>query len=121
MRASDVIGLLVEDFPGDIALAAHDIDGDDGAVDRQHIEKRRDGDDLARFVRHLDLSEHEALARREGRDRVDRGFGAFLLVGASQRPSMAITSADAPVNAATQATKHCWNFSASSVAKISPR
>jgi hypothetical protein len=34
---------------------------------------------------------------------------------------MAITSADVPVSAATQATKQRWNFSASSVAKISPR
>jgi hypothetical protein len=34
---------------------------------------------------------------------------------------MTITSADVPVNAATQSTKQRWNFSASSVAKISPR
>src|SRR3954470_638954 len=35
-------------------------------------------------------------------------------------PSIAITPAGAPVSDATQATKHCWNFSASSVAKMSP-
>ena len=29
--------------------------------------------------------EYEALARREGRDHVDRGFGAFLPASASQR------------------------------------
>jgi hypothetical protein len=40
-------------------LAAHGIDGYDGTLDRQHIEKRRDGDDLVRFIRHLDLAEHQ--------------------------------------------------------------
>src|SRR5512134_3560982 len=36
-------------------------------------------------------------------------------------PSMAITSAGAPGRAEAQATKQYWNFSASSVAKMSPR
>src|SRR5580704_17743417 len=35
-------------------------------------------------------------------------------------PSMAITSAAAPVNEATQATKQCWNLTASRLAKMSP-
>ena len=37
------------------------------------------------LFRHFDLSEHEALTRREGGDHVDRRFRAFLLVGAAQR------------------------------------
>jgi len=36
-------------------------------------------------------------------------------------PSMATTSADTPINLATQATKRRWNSLASSVAKMSPR
>ena len=44
----NVIGFLVEDFLGDIALAAHGVDGDDGAFDHQHVEKGRDGDGGAR-------------------------------------------------------------------------
>src|SRR5258708_3388757 len=84
-EGEDVIGLLVEDFLGDVALAAHGVDGDDGALDRQHVEKRRDGDDLVGLVRHFDLAEHEALARREGRHHMDRGFSAFLVGGAAQR------------------------------------
>jgi len=67
------------------ALAAHGVDGDDGAVDRQHIEKRRDGDDLIGFVRHFDLAEDEALARRESGHHVDRRFSASLVGGAAQR------------------------------------
>jgi len=84
-EGEDVIGLLVEDFLGDVALAAHGVDGDDGAVDRQHIEKRRDGDDLVGFVRHFDLAEHEALARRESGHHVDCGFSASLVGGAARR------------------------------------
>ena len=121
-QREDVVGLLVDDFRSDVALAAHRIDGHDGPLDRQHVEQLGDGDDLVGLFRHLDLAEHEALARGEGRDHVDRRFGALLLVGSAQvLPSMAITSAGVPVSAATQATKQRWNCSASSIAKISPR
>ena len=51
------------------------------------------------FVRHLDLPEHEALARREGRDHVDRGLRALLLVGAAQRLAV---DGDHPVRRAGQ-------------------
>jgi hypothetical protein len=64
---------------------AHRVDGNDGPLDRHHVEQRRDGDDLVRLVCHLDLPEHEALACREGRNHMDRRLGAFLLVGAAQR------------------------------------
>ena len=67
------------------------------------VEQLGNGDDLVRFVRHLDLAEHQALMRRKGRDHVDRRLG--VLLGAQRRsvlPSMAITSLGAPVSAATQ-------------------
>src|SRR3954453_109404 len=44
----------------------------------------RNGDDLVGFLRHLDLPEHEALARREGRDHVDGRLAARLLAGAAR-------------------------------------
>ena len=81
----DVIGLLIQDFLGNTALAAHRIDGHDGALDRHHIEERRDGDNLIRLFCHLDLPEHEALACRERRNHVDWGFCTFLLVGPAHR------------------------------------
>ena len=34
LERQHVVGLLVEDFPGDVALAADRVDGDDGAFDR---------------------------------------------------------------------------------------
>jgi hypothetical protein len=46
--------------------------------------------------------------------------GLFPLFLIRVLPSTAITPAGAPVSDATQATKHRWNFSASSVAKMSP-
>ena len=42
LERKNVIGLLIHDFLGDIALAAHRIDGHDGALDRHHVEQRRD-------------------------------------------------------------------------------
>ena len=48
----------------------------------QHIEKRRDGDDLVRFIRDLHLAEHETLPRREGGYHMDGGL-SFPLFGGS--------------------------------------
>ena len=61
-----------------VMLATHGVDGYDGALDRQHVEKRRDGD-LVGLVRHFDLAEHKALARRKGGHHMDRGFSASLV------------------------------------------
>src|ERR1700693_6309296 len=85
LEGENVIGILVEDFLGDVALAADGVGGNDGAFDHQHVEKRRNGDDLVGFVGHLDLAEHEALACREGGHHVDRRFCTFLVGGAARR------------------------------------
>src|SRR5262249_34087949 len=119
----NVIGLLIEDFLGDVALAAHGVDGDDGAFDHQHVEKCRDGADLVGFVRHFDLAEHE---RRWRAAKADTIWIAALprFLWAEPRnvlPSKAITSADTPISLATQATKRRWNCVASRLAKMSPR
>jgi hypothetical protein len=76
---------VIHDLLGNVALTAHRINGHDGTLDRHHGEKLGDGDDFVRLVCHLNLSEHQALTRRKGRDHVDRQFRAFLLVGAAQR------------------------------------
>ena len=84
-RREDVIGLLVDDCLGDVALAAHGVDGHHRALDGQKLEQRRNGDDLVGLVADLGLPEHHALARGEGRDDMDRRFGPLLLVGAPHR------------------------------------
>jgi hypothetical protein len=82
-EGEDVIGLLLDDLLGDLALAAHGIDGYDGALDRQHIEKCRNGDDLVRFVRHLDLAEYQTLACRESGHHMDRGLSSPFVGGST--------------------------------------
>src|SRR4051794_30730264 len=119
-QGEDVIGLLIEDCPGDVTLTADRVNGHDSAFESHQVEQLRNGDDLVGFLRHLDLPEHEALARREGGDHVD---GALPLVFWPERrevlPSMAITSAGVPTSEAIQATKQRWNASASTAAKMS--
>ena len=61
-----------------------DVDGDAGALDRQHVEQLRDGKDLVRLLRDLDLAEHEPLPRCEGRDHVDRELAALSVAGAAR-------------------------------------
>lgn len=59
-------------------------DGDDRPLDGQHVEQTRDRHDLVRLLRHLDLTEHQALPRGEGGDHVDRRLGTLLLVAAAR-------------------------------------
>ena len=75
---------MSQDLLGDVALAAHRVDGHDGAFDGHHVEQLGDGDDLVGLLRHLDLAEHEPLTRREGGDHVDRRLAALLLAGAAR-------------------------------------
>ena len=56
LEGQDVIGALVDDLFRDVALAAHGVDGHRRAFDHQQLQELRDGDDLVRFVRHLDLA-----------------------------------------------------------------
>jgi hypothetical protein len=65
LERDDVIGLLVDDFPGDAALTPHRVYGDDGAFDRHHVEQGRNGDNLIGFFRYRDLPHDETLARGE--------------------------------------------------------
>src|SRR5215472_12452202 len=81
----NVIGFLVEDFLGDVALAAHGVVGDDGSFDRRYVEMYREVDDFVGFVRHFDVAEDQALAGREGGHHMDRGFAAFLVGRTAQR------------------------------------
>ena len=61
-----VVRALLDNLRRDLALAAHRIDGNDGAFDRQQIEKFRDCCDLIGFISNLALAEHH---RRHNRRR----------------------------------------------------
>ena len=65
-QRENVVGLLVHDFLRDVALAAHGIDGDDRAFDRQQVEQLGNCHDFIGLFRHLDLPEDEPLAGGKG-------------------------------------------------------
>jgi hypothetical protein len=59
-QRENVVGLLVDHLLGDLALAAHRINGHDRPLDRQHVQKLRDSNDFVRLFRDLDLPQHKA-------------------------------------------------------------
>src|SRR6201987_5473500 len=118
-ECENVVGLLGQDFRCDVALAAHSIDSHDSAFDRQHLEQRRDRDDFVGLLRHLDLPKHRW--RAANAETIWIASCAPFFDRRDVLPSMAITSDGMPVSPATHATKHRWNCSASSVARMSPR
>ena len=121
LQGQDVVGLLVHDLPGDGALAAHGVDGDDGTLDGQHVEQLGDGEDLVGLVRHLDLPQHQPLARGEGRDHVDGCVAALL----SRSTRGLAVDGDHPFRNPDQrrhpGDEAAWNCSASRLARMSPR
>jgi hypothetical protein len=74
LQRENVIGLFPDDFRGDVALTAHRVDRHHRALDRHHVEQRRNGDNLIRLLVHLYLAQHDALPCREGGDDVDASF-----------------------------------------------
>src|SRR6185437_10556225 len=76
-QPEDVIGLLRNDLSRDGTLAAHRVDGNDRALDRQQVEQFGDRDDLVGLFRDLHLTEHETLARHESRHHVNGAFTGF--------------------------------------------
>jgi len=121
-EGKDVVGLLVQNLAGYGALAAHGIDGDDGALNGQHVQQLGNGDDLIGLVRHLDLPQHQALRAAKAET---MWIGSSLARDPLERrtvlPSMATTPSGTPASDATQAAKQRWNCSASRLARVSPR
>ncbi len=85
LEGKDIVGVLVDDLRGDVALTAHGVDGHRRAVDGQQIQQLRESDDLVGFISHLGLAKHQVLTCAPRRDHVDGRFGAAFLIGAPQR------------------------------------
>ena len=62
LQSEDIIGVTVDNPGGDIFLATHGINSDDGTVQRQQVEQVGDRRDLIGFVIHLALTEDQSLA-----------------------------------------------------------
>jgi hypothetical protein len=121
LQGQNVIGLFVDDLAGEVALASDGVDGDDGALDRRHVEEGWNGNDLVRCATHPGLRQDEALSRREGRHHKDRALAA-LAPGAPRGLSIdgddLRCGTDRPP---TQAVKQWRKAARSSAAKISPK
>ena len=85
LQRQDVIGFFVDDLLRDRPLAADGVDGHDGPFDRQHVQQFGNGDDLVGLPGHLDLTEHQTLTRREGRDHMDGGRAFRPVMRTAQR------------------------------------
>jgi hypothetical protein len=69
---NEVIGALRPDGFGDLGLAAHGVEGDESARQREAFQQQRDGGDLIRLGVGGFLSEHQALPGGPGRDEMQR-------------------------------------------------
>ena len=87
LEDQDVVGLLLQDLLGDIALAAMASTVTMAPFDLQHLEQARDGHNLIGFLSRFDLAQHKTLAGGEGRNHVDCRFnGDAIPRRAGQRP-----------------------------------
>jgi hypothetical protein len=68
-----VVGALVADGLGDGFVAAQGVDGDEGALELQHLEQARDGHDLVLLAGDRLLAEHQAVRAGPGRDEMQGG------------------------------------------------
>jgi hypothetical protein len=85
LERQQVIGAPVANDGGDLLLAADGIDGDNGAFQAEQREKLGNGGDLVVLGTDGELTQHQALARRPGRDHMDRPLAAAAVEGAPQR------------------------------------
>ena len=76
LQRQHVVGLAGADGRGDALLAAHRVDGDDAALDRQQLQQRRNRRDFVGLLLGAHLPEQQALRARPGTDDVQRrAFG----------------------------------------------
>ena len=72
LDGQEVIGASITNGLGDGLLAAHGVDGHQGALEFQHFQQAGDGDDFVFFGVNRFLAENEALLRCPGRDHMQR-------------------------------------------------
>ncbi|GJD67050.1 hypothetical protein MPEAHAMD_7254 [Methylobacterium frigidaeris] len=86
----EIVGALVEDGLGDGGLRAHGVDRHQGAGQLQPLQQQRDRHDLVGLLTHGLLAQHQALARRPGRDDMER----MAALGAGATRTLAIDRDD---------------------------
>ena len=78
-EGEDVVGLLVDDGPGDVG--AHGIEGDDLSGQGEDFDEMGNGGDFIAFIRHIFLGESQAALRRPGAHDM-AGFGIEAVAAA---------------------------------------
>ena len=80
---------MADDVFGDLGLATHRIDGDEGALELARfgelIEEIGNGGDLVGFFGHAELGQHERCIGGIGRKRVQRLTALATVMGAARR------------------------------------
>jgi hypothetical protein len=86
LNGQEIVGLLVDDAPGDRGVAGDRVDGDQRAGQRpgggQALQEQRDRGGFVRLLLDRLLAEHELLAGRKGRDQMQRGLARGPVVAA---------------------------------------
>ena len=82
LHGQQVVGLGVEDGLGDVRIASHGVDGDQGAFEVEALHQRRDGGDLVGFFVDRLLAQHQPAVGGEGRDQMQGLLPALAVVAA---------------------------------------
>lgn len=72
-QGEDIVTFLFCDLPGNGGLAAHGVNRDDAALERQDPEQFRDGRDFIGMVRRFELAEHQLVLTGPGAHEVNSG------------------------------------------------
>ena len=85
LECERIVAPLADDLLRDVTLAAHGIDGDDRALEREHFQQLGHCGDLVRFAVDGQLAEHQPLLDRPGRDQMQSRAAGGSVKGMAQR------------------------------------
>ena len=85
LERQHVIAALIDNLVCDCALAIECIRRDDRPLQRQQVQKFRNGRDLIGFAIHGKLAQHKPLIRRPSADKMKRRFLGCAVEGTPQR------------------------------------
>ena len=114
-----VVGPCIDDGLGESRVAAHGVDGDQGAVQVQPLQEGRNGGDLVGFHVHRLLPQHQLGVGGEGRHQMQRRTAGLAIMAAAR--GFAVNgdrSACWGQHWATQAQKQAENRSRSTRFKV---
>jgi hypothetical protein len=107
-----VVGLGVENRLGDVGIASHGIDRDQGALKVEALDEGRNGGDLVRFFIDRLLAQHQTLVAGEGRDQMQALWPVLRLwLRREVLPSIATRSSWPGQHASTHDEKQARNKS----------